>query len=212
MKKYALALTLFLFVVLSLKAQYDFEEWKSPEYAIADAAAEVTYLSDKEKDVIKIMNYARLNGKLFAETYLKKYAALKGKQQLKQVKSLSTDLLNTPILEVYSPNEQLSKAAKAHAEYMGKKGDIGHIGKGGKDPAQRVEDYIGWDVWISENIQYGVEHPAEIVLALLIDEKVPNLGHRKNILEKRGRYVGIAIAPHKSYKTNCVMDYTGGLK
>jgi uncharacterized protein YkwD len=213
MKQLFYIITLILSMsTLSLHAQYKFEAWNDEKYKTANSAADVPYMSDIEKEVLKVMNYARLNGKLFAETYVKKYAELKGKENLKQVKSLIVDLNKTKVLEVYKPNAGLVKAAKSHADYMGKKGEIGHFGKGGKDPAQRIEEHVNWDIWVAENIQYGVFDPAEIVIALLIDEKVPNLGHRKNILEQRGRYVGIAIAPHKTYTTNCVMEFTGGIR
>ena len=210
-----LLLNLFIFTFLTpatIKAQYDFPEWKDEKYKAANTTEGISYLSQDEKDIITIMNYARMNGQLFADTYVKKYAELKEMQNVKQVKSLINDLNKTKSLEPYKPNEGLTKSARSHAEYMGKQGKLGHIGKGKKNPAERIEEYVQWDVWVAENIQYGAKTPVDIVLHLLIDEKVPDLGHRKNILEVRGRYIGVAIAPHKTYGTNCVMELTGGIK
>jgi uncharacterized protein YkwD len=44
-------------------------------------------------------------------------------------------------------------------------------------------------------------------MALLIDDGIKSLGHRKNILNAGFHFVGIAIEPHKTYGTNCVMDF-----
>lgn len=202
---------LFLFPAFVF-AQYDFPEWEADVYKAANTGEVALYLSEQEKEVIKYLNYVRMNGKLFAETYVKKYAEINGKTNLKQVKSLIIDLNKTKPLEPYRPDEGLTKSAKKHAEYMGKQGKLGHIGKGGKNPAERIEEFVKWDIWVAENIQYGAKTPLDMVMHLLIDEKVPDLGHRKNILEPRGRYIGVSIAPHKTFSVNCVMELTGGIK
>jgi uncharacterized protein YkwD len=44
-------------------------------------------------------------------------------------------------------------------------------------------------------------------MQLLIDDGIESLGHRKNILEPKYQWIGIAIEPHKTYRTNCVMDF-----
>jgi uncharacterized protein YkwD len=197
---------------LGTTAQYSFPEWEAETYQAAHTARETSYLSDNEKEIIRLINLARLDGKLFARTYVRKYADEKGMKNSKPVKTLIEDLQKTPSLIPYQPDESLTKAARKHAQYMGSKGKTGHIGKGGKNPAQRVEEYIHWDIWIAENIQYGSDNPIEVVLRLLIDEKVPNLAHRKNLLAPQGRYIGVASEPHKVYGSNCVMELTGGFR
>ena len=52
-----------------------------------------------------------------------------------------------------------------------------------------------------------VQDAVEIVITLLIDEGVKGEGHRINILNEEFNSVGVAIYPHKTYKTNCVIDF-----
>ena len=46
-------------------------------------------------------------------------------------------------------------------------------------------------------------------MQLLVDDKVPNFGHRKNILNPAFKKVGVSIRPHKVYHYNCVMEFGG---
>ena len=43
-------------------------EWDKPEYRVCNTAADVSYLSDKEKQIIYILNLARMNPTLFGKT------------------------------------------------------------------------------------------------------------------------------------------------
>jgi hypothetical protein len=42
---------------------------------------------------------------------------------------------------------------------------------------------------------------------LLIDDGIPDVGHRVNILEARINVVGISIQPHRNYTHNCVQVF-----
>jgi uncharacterized protein YkwD len=61
--------------------------------------------------------------------------------------------------------------------------------------------------YVGENCYYGMEDPVVIVIKLLIDEGVKDLGHRHNMLEPSFNSVGVSIKPHKQYGYNCVMDF-----
>lgn len=45
-------------------------------------------------------------------------------------------------------------------------------------------------------------------MQLLIDQDVPSLGHRENILGPVFNTLGVAIRPHAVHKYNCVMDFS----
>jgi uncharacterized protein YkwD len=62
---------------------------------------------------------------------------------------------------------------------------------------------------MAENCDYGNNKAFDIVMSLLIDEDVPSLGHRENILDPEYKYVGTSIQPHKRYDWNCVIDFGG---
>ena len=67
----------------------------------------------------------------------------------------------------------------------------------------RGNPYQGW----AENCSYGYQDALSIVITLLIDDGIKDLGHRKNILNESYNSVGVAIRPHKKYRVNCVIDF-----
>ena len=53
-----------------------------------------------------------------------------------------------------------------------------------------------WEATIGENIQYNSQTPLEAMLSLLIDDGVPNRGHRTNIFNDRFHFMGAATGMH----------------
>ncbi|MCS7004487.1 MAG: CAP domain-containing protein [Cytophagales bacterium] len=180
------------------------DEEMNQAYFILEKA---TYLSEEEKKVIYFCNLARLNGKVFADAIVKPYAEKYPTSNSAYVKSLIADLLKTGTLAVYRPSESLSKAAKYHAEDMGKNGLIGHKSSNGKSFFERISLFHRGNM-SAENCSYGVYDPMEIVVYLLIDEGIESKGHRNNILNRNYSFIGVGIAPHSVYGTNCVMDFS----
>jgi len=89
----------------------------------------------------------------------------------------------------------------------GKTGSIGHSSSDGTPFSQRVRKKAKAAGMIAENCDYGNQTALDSVIGLLIDDGIESLGHRKNILEPKFQWIGIAIEPHKKYGTNCVMDF-----
>ena len=58
-----------------------------------------------------------------------------------------------------------------------------------------------------ENIQYGAFTPLETLLALAIDDNVPERGHRDNIFREVYYSVGVATGPHTVYMKMTVINY-----
>lgn len=103
----------------------------------------------------------------------------------------------------------MSKAAAELVEDQQKNGGIGHISRKGANPQKRMEKYGTWDICASEDITYGSVEARQIVISLLIDDGVPNRGHRENILNPCTRFAGVAKGSHPTYKDMCVIDYAG---
>jgi uncharacterized protein YkwD len=59
---------------------------------------------------------------------------------------------------------------------------------------------------MGEAISYGAAG-LQVVIDLIVDDGVPDRGHRHAILNPIYREVGIAIGPHRRYGTMCVMDF-----
>ena len=199
-----LSLAIILTGISTVRAQIpdSFSQWEDAVLQKAFTATDANYLSEDEKKVIYYANLARADGPLFAETFLKEYMHLKDKKSSKYTKSLFADLKKVRNLPMLFPENDLYKVARDHAAWSGKKGYEGH--KGFKS---RFEPLLKKYMEVGENIYYGQYTPLEIVVQLLIDEGVPDLGHRQNLLNPRFNVIGVAIKPHKNYEYNCVMGF-----
>ena len=162
------------------------------------------YLTAEEKEVIRLCNLARNDGKRFWREYCEPNIENKSSSY---VKSLKTDLENTHGLCPLKPSKQLYEAAKFHAIDMGKTGGWGHDSSDGLGCHDRIRKFTGKKYGTGENCSYGYNKAIDIVLRLLIDENVESLGHRKNILRPEYNFIGVSIQPHKKYGYNCVMDF-----
>ncbi|UTC63081.1 CAP domain-containing protein [Treponema sp. OMZ 787] len=106
----------------------------------------------------------------------------------------------------------LSLAAQWLADDQAKTGKIGHYGSDGSSPFDRMNRYGKWLITAGENCAYGPKTGKEIVAHLLIDDGVPDRGHRINILKKEFKKVGIGYndTGKAPYGAVSVMDFAGG--
>jgi uncharacterized protein YkwD len=84
-------------------------------------------------------------------------------------------------------------------------GRTGHIGSDGSRPGDRVRRH-GGDEYVSELIVYGPIDPQEAVRQLLVDDGVPDRGHRFAMFDPYVKFVGISCGNHPTYRTMCVFD------
>ncbi|NJN31863.1 MAG: hypothetical protein HC824_16620, partial [Synechococcales cyanobacterium RM1_1_8] len=99
-----------------------------------------------------------------------------------------------------------AQAAKAHAADQ-RGGAIGHVSSDGSQLRQRLQRAgLRPRSW-GENITYGSPTAQDVVLSLLIDDNVPNRGHRKNIFAPNWNQVGSGCGPHRLYRAVCVINY-----
>jgi len=93
------------------------------------------------------------------------------------------------------PSKELFKTAECWAEEAGKKGLKGH------DRINCTPDYH------AESCDYGNKNGFDVVLNLLVDKYVTNLGHRKMLLGNYSK-MGVAIRPHNSgFEYNAVLNF-----
>lgn len=62
---------------------------------------------------------------------------------------------------------------------------------------------------VGENISYGTTKPREILIALAVDDGVPNRGHRTNIFAPDWNEMGSCYGPHRGYRDMAVVIYRG---
>lgn len=181
------------------------KQWTQEIFAKANTAKDIDYLSEKEKSVIFYYNLVRLEPALFMDTYVKHYID-STRNHNKYTSSLTKTLKDINEMGVLYPSPELFQLAKAHAIEFGKSGKTGH-----GNFKKRFQAYSSQcHCRIAENCYYGNSDPLNIVICLLIDENVRNLGHRKNILNPEFKNIGVSVAKHKTYKWNCVMDLNSG--
>ncbi|MFW5820808.1 MAG: CAP domain-containing protein, partial [Bacteroidota bacterium] len=153
----------------------ELKKWDKNLLTEANTAENADYLSTEEKQIIFLTNLARLNGEKFSETILDKY--LENQKSNSYTRSLYRDLKKIKDLPVLKPGKDLYDVAEEHAVISGKKGTTGH-----QRFEKRYGPLLGKYNEVAENCAYGYESPLDIFIQLLIDEDVPDLGHRKNLL------------------------------
>ena len=105
--------------------------------------------------------------------------------------------------------EGMCKSSEDHVNDLGPKGITGHDGTDGSKSSQRIERYVNWGVTCSENITFGPITSEDIVVGLIVDDAVPDRGHRTNIFNKDLKFMGAFLGPHKEIRFMCVMNYAG---
>lgn len=111
-----------------------------------------------------------------------------------------------PIPGVMGFSEGLHLAARDHVADQGPTGRTGHVGANGSTFRQRIEARGQPGSLIGEVINYGDETPRMMVIQLVIDDGVPDRGHRRNIFDPDFKVAGAAIGLHKTYGTMVVVD------
>lgn len=191
-----------------------------------NTAHNTPYLEKLEKQVILELNKVRSNPKRYAEEYLEdlqsdfngKLFTYPGQETVRTQEGISPliecikVLKSTAPVSILKPAEGLSRAAEELVKDQQKHGGIGHIARNGSTPQKRIERYGEWDICSAEDITYGSYEARQIVIFLLIDDGVPDRGHRENILNPCFRFAGIANGKHPDYQTMCVIDYAGEYK
>ena len=191
--------------LIPVNENYPYSKWTKEIVKEANTAENIEYLDKEEKMVIFYCNLVRKNGNLFASTFLENYVDSKQLKKNDYVTSLYKDLNSVKDLPLLESQKDLYEIAKEHAINSGKTGHVGHKGFD-----KRFKNVLGKKYYtIAENCDYGNDKALDIVMSLLIDEGIPSLGHRKNILEEKMNSIGVSIRIHKTYRFNCVMDFGG---
>ena len=189
------------------------DSWSKEEIKKADTAKGYDYLSNDEKNIILFINLVRMDGNKFSNSLLEEWVKMykldkTGATEAGQyVKSLYDDLKEIKNLPLLIPSKNLYNAAYYHAKDMGKTGQKGHFSSNGTPYEERILKFGNYKK-AAENCYYGLISPYLITMTLLIDYKEPTLGHRKTILNKYYKYIGVSIQPHNSsFSFNCVQEF-----
>ena len=111
-----------------------------------------------------------------------------------------------PAMPVLARSDALDRAARDLAEDQGQTGDVGHLGADGSRPSGRMRRH-GRFAATAEAIAYGPERAEDMVMQLIIDDGVPDRGHRRILFSPDYRLVGVACGPHRRLRRICVLDF-----
>jgi len=107
-------------------------------------------------------------------------------------------------------NDGLARAARLHAQDIGPCGTLEHVGSDGSRLSQRLNRLGTWHGLIAENIGTLEQDPRQVVIQLIVDDGVPERGHRHNLFNPDLHQAGVGSAPHRDYKVVTVIDYADG--
>lgn len=209
MKKVLLTFWLFFHFNFGFAQGIDLSVWDNAVLESASVHDSIKWLSLEEKKAIFYINLVRMNPKLFKSSILKPYLDSIEKKENKWTKSMENELSKLKPLPPMLLRKDLTECAVKHAVSMGKVGKMGHNSPDGGNLQKRLKHLKSAYSIFAENCHYGCEEGLEAVIDLLIDENVVGEGHRKNILHKNLKYVGVAIRPHIKTRYNCVMVFGG---
>jgi len=170
-------------------------------------SANFSELSAEEKEWFYWTNYSRMRPKAFWDSVvvpiLKTYPNLVSSYTA----SLKSDLYKTPSLTLIVPQKKLLELARGHANDLArKKAPPSHSSTNGNSFQERMLK-AGVIRCAGENISFG---PANAVLALVflyIDERLPDLGHRKSLLTPTYTQMGIGISTYPDNQVMVIQDF-----
>lgn len=211
-----------LLVPRTVGAQDPSEQWTREELREANTAGNAEYLTGEEKDIVIYMNLARMDGERFFETYFQdfvdshneemrnysNYEEMKISRNDSYYRSLKRDLAAVKGLPMLWPDEALTIVSRQHARDMNKNNFAGHTSSDGRTANIRISKVYPKKS-NGENLAFGFKSGLANVCMLLLDKGVPNLGHRKTILNSSYNLntVGVSIQPHRRYRYAAVIDF-----
>jgi len=176
-----------------------------------------------EHHVISELNLARTHPRQYASNLMELRKHFRGtelrrpgnvvivtKEGVPAVDEAITFLKSAKPLSPLKLSRGMSRGARDHVNEQGPAGVTGHDSNDGSKPWDRASRYGKWQKTIGENISYGSDDARMVVMGLIMDDGVPDRGHRKNIFNPEFHVVGVACGPHSVYGTMCVITFAGG--
>jgi hypothetical protein len=203
--KRAFLVTLLAITLTNLYAQEDvaalFVNWEDPAYSQARTSKEVSYLTSKEAELLRLINLLRLNPKLYASTYLRYYSETKDSVKTRAI-SASLSAFNEmpgPCLPLH-PTEGLQRSALQEIELL-----IQNQSSNGSLPYyERISQFFpGAKKYASQSLE-GDGEPI-LILNRLLTDSISN--YRRHILSHNLHFIGVAIVPDAERCYRVVIDF-----
>ena len=154
--------------------------------------------SSDEQDVIYWVNVLRNDPPGFKKQVILPFLSVFPEANTNYAKSLLQDLEKQSPLQLIEPSISLRKETQKHAKDLGlHQKNISHSSSDGRSFQQRMND-AGVSKCAGENILEGKKDALKAVIMLLIDQGVPDKGHRKALLNADFNLMACSIFPKKN--------------
>ncbi len=154
-----------------------------------------------EKQILDELNFVRTQPARYAAIIAQNSNSPATQEAIAELKNLHP-------LTALNFSQCLARAAQDHVRDTGPKGIRGHEGSDGSSLSSRIKRYTQTRYGAAENISYGMDTARNVIIQLIVDDGVPNRGHRKNILRTNNQSIGISCGSHKEYRIMCVQDFS----
>lgn len=163
--------------------------------------------SRQEKDLIYWSNYSRLFPTHFRDSALIPFiTGQPGLRNNSYTKSLIKTLDQNQVLPFLAPEALLTRVATNHAaDIYQNNGRISHQSSDGTGFANRMRK-AGITQCASENISSGKDDALVALLLLYLDIGLPDLGHRKNLLNPAFTQIGVSVIQLQNSQYLMVQD------
>ncbi len=156
-----------------------------------------SYMTAEETSVLELLNQVRTNPSGFEKNVIAQ--KLKKDPKNTYLKSLSNTLKTMSPVSALSADQSLYNSAQCHANEIGEKGLRTHD--------RQSKNCKNLNVFKGECISFGYNSANKILLQLLIDEGIADLGHRNICLSSKYTMIGVKISKHKKQKHCAVLDF-----
>ena len=183
-------------------------------------AARAPFLTPLEAQILEEMNLARTDPRRYAGYVAELLphfngvllrrpgrVAIETNEGARAVREAVRALRATRPVPPLVVSKGMSEGARDHVRDQGKSGHTGHAGRDGSTAADRVNRYGRWEVSVSENIAYGPPAARDVVIGLIVDDGIPDRGHRTVMFNPTSRVTGIACGKHPRFRQMCVITY-----
>lgn len=165
-------------------------------------------LSPPEKEFVYWTNYARLFPVCFKDSVLLPFLISQPTIKGKYSNSLIKELTNSASLPLLEPEEKLYKVAKSHAIDLSKNTNrISHQSSNGTSFINRMKKG-GIVNCAAENISVGQSNSVASLLLLYLDIDLPDLGHRKNLMNPTYTKMGVSVQKIHNDQSLIVQDFS----
>lgn len=163
------------------------------------------YSSEQEMSYLYWVNIMRRNPPTFHKQFVQPYLKQFPEAICDESRSLEVEMLGLSALPPLVPARSLYIASSLHAAFLARTGRLSHDGEGGKGFPTRMEE-AGVRTCAGEVIFDGKDDMLVAVILLLIDHRVPGVGHRKALLNPAFTRTGVAVRFTREGRAVMVQD------